>query len=472
MACLEQDFLSMPKGSRTEVEEGGATLSGGQRARIALARALYSDSNMFLFDDPLSALDPKVASKIAKQVFCKHLEGKTRVIVTQQLSVLAKSHRILYLHEGHPVFLGTFQELEQQNIDLSNTLRNRSGSFRERLSSRELRYAISREEEEEDQCPISFVSPVLREQEAKRDSLTQVQTVRTSRKDPEVKGGFSCNTLCSYTSYSCRCFTIPLLLVISLCPALLNLYISEKLKEWIALPPEEQLLSEHRHFMVGLVFIFLLSHLFRNLVSGYVSVSQTSKLHSLMLKALLRAKVDFFDSTSVGQIMTRFSKDIAVGDSVIPVLSTWLLDVLFTILSTLVVLCYAVPWSLVPVFVLTVIVFLIRLKAMRISSQAMSINLQSRSPITASLSSALKALPSIRAYRKKQLFQIRFESLIDNNSRAFATYHHVSRALGFYLDALSVVLVILTTFLAFLVSEDPLLWAFLLQLINSLIGTF
>ena len=179
MACLEQDFLSMPKGSRTEVEEGGATLSGGQRARIALARALYSDSNMFLFDDPLSALDPKVASKIAKQVFCKHLEGKTRVIVTQQLSVLAKSHRILYLHEGHPVFLGTFQELEQQNIDLSNTLRNRSGSFRERLSSRELRYAISREEEEEDQCPISFVSPVLREQEAKRDSLTQVQTVRT-----------------------------------------------------------------------------------------------------------------------------------------------------------------------------------------------------------------------------------------------------------------------------------------------------
>ena len=58
------------------------------------------------------------------------------------------------------------------------------------------------------------------------------------------------------------------------------------------------------------------------------------------------------------------------------------------------------------------------------------------------------------------------------NSRAFATYHHVSRALGFYLDALSVLLVILTTFLAFLVSEEPLLWAFLLQLINSLIGTF
>lgn len=120
--------------------------------------------------------------------------------------------------------------------------------------------------------------------------------------------------------------------------------------------------------MVALVFIFLLSHLFRNLVTGYTTVAQTGKLHSLMLKALLRAQVDFFDTTSSGQIMTRFSKDIAVGDSVIPVLSTWFLDVLFTILSTLVVLCFTVPWSIVPVFVLVTLVLLIRLKAMRIST--------------------------------------------------------------------------------------------------------
>ena len=66
---------------------------------------------MFLFDDPLSALDPKVTSKILKQVFCKHLAGKTRVIVTQQISVLAKASRILYLREGQTVFLGTFKEL-------------------------------------------------------------------------------------------------------------------------------------------------------------------------------------------------------------------------------------------------------------------------------------------------------------------------------------------------------------------------
>ena len=84
--------------------------------------------------------------------------------------------------------------------------------------------------------------------------------------------------------------------------------------------------------------------------------------------------------------MTRFSKDVAVGDSVIPVLSTWFLDVLFTILSTLVVLCFTVPWALIPVFVLATLVLLIRLKAMRISTQAMSLNLQSRAPITASLS--------------------------------------------------------------------------------------
>ena len=72
-------------------------LSGGQKARISLARALYSEAELYLLDDPLSAVDPKVSSLLMKEAILKHLKEKTCILVTHQLHVLPKADRILYL---------------------------------------------------------------------------------------------------------------------------------------------------------------------------------------------------------------------------------------------------------------------------------------------------------------------------------------------------------------------------------------
>jgi len=67
--CLEKDFESLKAGDQTEIGEKGINLSGGQKARIALARAVYANKDIILMDDPISALDAKVRKKIFKRVF-------------------------------------------------------------------------------------------------------------------------------------------------------------------------------------------------------------------------------------------------------------------------------------------------------------------------------------------------------------------------------------------------------------------
>jgi ABC-type multidrug transport system fused ATPase/permease subunit len=67
--CLEKDFENLKAGDQTEIGEKGINLSGGQKARIALARAVYANKDIILMDDPISALDAKVRKKIFKRVF-------------------------------------------------------------------------------------------------------------------------------------------------------------------------------------------------------------------------------------------------------------------------------------------------------------------------------------------------------------------------------------------------------------------
>lgn len=82
---LKRDLEILPAGDKTEIGEKGINLSGGQKARIGLARAVYSESDIYLMDDPISALDANVKKKIFQNVFMTELTGKTRILVTHAI---------------------------------------------------------------------------------------------------------------------------------------------------------------------------------------------------------------------------------------------------------------------------------------------------------------------------------------------------------------------------------------------------
>ena len=103
VCCMQTDFHNFPQGDLTEIGHRGVSLSGGQRARVSLARALYSDADIYLLDDPLSAVDAKVGKHLFDRCICGFLSGRTRVFVTHQLDYLTHLDNIIVLSEGTQV---------------------------------------------------------------------------------------------------------------------------------------------------------------------------------------------------------------------------------------------------------------------------------------------------------------------------------------------------------------------------------
>ena len=118
---LEQDLDSLKAGDQTEIGEKGINLSGGQKARISLARAVYSNQDIFLMDDPISAVDAIVRKKLFVNCIMKYLAGKTRVLATHAIDFLHMADRVAIIDNGRIVAVGTFDQL-QENEQLKHLI--------------------------------------------------------------------------------------------------------------------------------------------------------------------------------------------------------------------------------------------------------------------------------------------------------------------------------------------------------------
>ena len=109
---LKKDLTSFPKNDLTEIGQRGIILSGGQRARVSLARAIYSDADIYLLDDPLSAVDAKVAKHLFIRCIKEFLAGRVRILVTHHLQFLQQADKVLMLENGSVVYQGTFSQMD------------------------------------------------------------------------------------------------------------------------------------------------------------------------------------------------------------------------------------------------------------------------------------------------------------------------------------------------------------------------
>ncbi|XP_032226749.1 ATP-binding cassette sub-family C member 5 [Nematostella vectensis] len=123
-ACsLTKDFEILPNGDQTEIGERGINLSGGQKQRISLARALYADKDLYLLDDPLSAVDAHVGQHIFKHCIKGSLWGKSVLFATHQLQYLSQCDQVLYMNNGRIAERGTYIQLIQDKKEFSTLIR-------------------------------------------------------------------------------------------------------------------------------------------------------------------------------------------------------------------------------------------------------------------------------------------------------------------------------------------------------------
>ncbi len=122
MPTLKKDLELLPFGENTIASEKGVNLSGGQRARISMARALYSDADIFLFDDSLSAVDAPVAKFLLSTCINGYLKSKIRILITHHAQHLRYADKILIMKEGKIEARGTYKEVASFNLESLNLM--------------------------------------------------------------------------------------------------------------------------------------------------------------------------------------------------------------------------------------------------------------------------------------------------------------------------------------------------------------
>ena len=132
VCSLTKDLAAFSKGDLTEIGQRGVTLSGGQKARVGLARAVYSDADIYLLDDPLSAVDIKVGRQLFEDCIVSHLSGRIRLLVTHQLQYLKDVDQIAVMENGSIIYQGGYNELKDNNsplgtLELPEPLKNEYG---------------------------------------------------------------------------------------------------------------------------------------------------------------------------------------------------------------------------------------------------------------------------------------------------------------------------------------------------------
>jgi ABC-type multidrug transport system fused ATPase/permease subunit len=123
-AALRPDFEMLPDGDRTEIGERGITVSGGQKQRLNIARAIYFDADIIIMDDPLSAVDAHVGRHIMDNAICGLLKDKCRILATHQLWVLNRCDRIIWMEDGHIEAVDTFDNLMASNVGFQKLMSN------------------------------------------------------------------------------------------------------------------------------------------------------------------------------------------------------------------------------------------------------------------------------------------------------------------------------------------------------------
>lgn len=295
--CLESDFRGFREGDETIVGDRGVQMSGGQQARLNLARALYCDSDVLILDDPLSAVD----SKVAREIFSNAIQelgirrGKCVILATHQLQFCNHNTCILMV-SGEVACFGSFSECAvKSGVDLSSEDALQSSGVHEDGI------------ENEPGVPDKVVTKPA-ESDTKNQDTVFVEKRQT--------GAISKRTWLAYIeSLGGGIIAVLFFSVFSITQAIFLVTIF-----FVGLWAEAD--HQEKSYWYGVVFGLTVATAFcailRALFSFFLFLRASSNLHRVMLRSVLRATVEFFDTNPLGRILNRFAADVGIVDEQLP----------------------------------------------------------------------------------------------------------------------------------------------------------
>ncbi|KAM6182924.1 ATP-binding cassette sub-family C member 2 [Erethizon dorsatum] len=489
-ACaLLPDLEILPGGDLTEIGEKGINLSGGQKQRISLARATYQDLDIYILDDPLSAVDAHVGKHIFNKVLGPNglLNGKTRLLVTHSIHFLPQVDEIVVLGNGTVLEKGSYSALLAKKGVFAKNLK----TFM-RHSSSEGEATVNDGGEEEDDCGLIPSIEELPEDAAsltmKRENSLHRTMSRSSRsssrhlkslknslktrnanalKEEEelvkgqklIKKEFMESGKVKFSIYmkylqAMRWCSIVFIIFFYMLNSVAfigsNLWLSAWTGDSLTFNATNYPASQ-RDMRIGVygglgvaqaIFVLIAS-----VWSVYGSIYASKTLHEQLLINILHAPMNFFDTTPTGRIVNRFAGDISTVDETLPqTLRSWLLCFL-GIISTVIMICMATPVFTIIVIPLGIVYVAIQVFYVATSRQLRRLDSVTRSPIYSHFSETVTGLPVIRAFEHQQRFLMCNEVAIDNNQKCVFSWIVANRWLAVRLEFLGNMIVFCSSLL-------------------------
>ncbi|XP_039513342.1 multidrug resistance-associated protein 9 isoform X1 [Pimephales promelas] len=463
--CLKPDLAILPYGDQTEIGERGINLSGGQKQRVSLARAVYSNRDIFLLDDPLSAVDAHVGKHIFEQCIKKELKGKSVILVTHQLQYLEFCDEVLLLDNGEIKEAGTHSDLMKSKGHYAHLIDNvqmeQSNENIEADSKTHTEHNDSKQTNADEPKLNGIENPAFDMSDEKHvtNELPKDSTETKGKKDQLVTQEVSLEgsvTLRTYHQY-CKAaggyiLLAGVILVFTLLvgsTAFSNWWLSYWLQQGSGNSSSSNLtansgnISENPDlpFYQMIYGIIIVAMVLLSIVKGYtftkVTLRASSKLHDTMFKRILGSPMSFFDTTPTGRLVNRFSKDQDEVDAVLPFNMENFLQFCLIVIFTLLIICIVFPYLLIAVVVLGIIFATILYVFQRSIRQMKRMENVSRSPWISLTTSTIQGLSNIHAYDKRKQYIERFKMLSDINSNHFLLFNCGTRWLSFWLDFLS-----------------------------------
>ena len=395
---LKYDLDILEGGDLTEIGEKGVNLSGGQKVRVSLARAVYADPDIFLLDDPISALDANIGKKIMNDLIINYLKNKTRVIVTHALQYLQYMDRINYMKNGRIEWTGTFQEILNQEFFIS---------MKKLSKLNEAKKEEKKKEKKENDYN-------------KKKSLSGNEVVKIIKEEDRELGSVKIGVYLKYSKYLGGTFY---LLAIFLIGFIMQANLGGG-DLWLAYwsSPANQDISKNDEkskwifFYVfctlsvsSVIFCLIYTSL---LAFGHLRLSRY--LHRDMILHLVKAPINLFhDTISRGQIYNRLTKDLDTClFNYYSLKGT--IDCFLRCISSFILCAYYDIYSLIYMPFIFIFGFMMTKFFLKGSRPLTRLEAISRSPIINTLSETLPGFASIKAFGVEQNYLKKYYKRIND----------------------------------------------------------
>ncbi|XP_053721093.1 ATP-binding cassette sub-family C member 12 isoform X1 [Synchiropus splendidus] len=475
VCSLRPDLKILPYGDQTEIGERGLNLSGGQKQRISLARAVYSNKDIYLLDDPLSAVDAHVGKHIFQECIKKELQGKSVLLVTHQLQYLEFCDNILLLEDGQVREAGSHQMLMKA-----------SGRYAQLTSNYKMEQSKSQVEKKEvapdddaqvleaelcladDDDDDGVVNPGFDMSDEKEAAATRRRSEQGGnqlvRQEVSTEGAVSWRIYQKYCQsaggYIIACLTIFVTMLMVGTTAFSGWWLSYWLGKGSGGPNGTGDISQNPdlHFYqliygMTLVIMVVLA-IIKCFTFVNVTLNASNRLHNAMFKKVITSPMSFFDTTPTGRILNRFSKDQEEADMELPPHMDSFILFTFNVTFTIIIVAAVFPAMLAAVLIMGILFSLILFVFQRSIRQMKRLENISRSPCISLTTSTLQGLSTIHAYNIRDNHVRLFKTLSDTNNNNYLLFHSGTRWLSFWLDFMAATLTLFVSLFVVLSGND------------------